>query len=127
MSQPLNVSDLSHRELQSSKTGEKYSLSVILNDLIGFKDVFIHHEIILPGRRSSGSHSHTHREEMVYVLEGSPTARLKGQDYPMKPGDFIGFQPGPENFHFLKNETTSPAHVLIIASNPPQDQVIYDG
>lgn len=122
----LNISDLSHRELQSSKTGEKYSLSAILNDLIGFKDVFIHHEIILPGQRTSASHSHTHREEMVFVLEGTPMVHFKGQEYQMKPGDFFGFQPGAENFHFLRNDADVPAKVLVIASNPEHDEVIYE-
>jgi hypothetical protein len=35
-----------HRELRSARSGETFSLSALLSDLVGFKGVFVHHEII---------------------------------------------------------------------------------
>ncbi len=121
----LNIHSLEHRELQSSRTGEKYSLSLDISELVGCKDFFVHHEIIPPGRSASAPHSHSHREEMVVVLEGTPTAHLSGKTFPLKTGDFMRFPPGSENVHFVRNESDAPARILVIASNPETDQVMY--
>ncbi|HSO00282.1 MAG TPA: cupin domain-containing protein [Candidatus Nanopelagicales bacterium] len=116
---------LHHAELQSARTGEKFSLSAVLTDELGLKDLFIHHDIIPPGRRTSGTHFHTHREEMVFVLEGRVTAWCDGAEVTLEPGDFVAFPPGERGAHHLKNESDAPARVLVIASNPSEDQVEY--
>jgi uncharacterized cupin superfamily protein len=109
----------------SDRTGETYSLSAVLTDALGFKGLFVHHEIVLPGRRASSEHFHTQREEMVFVLEGSITAFRDGTGVQLGPGDFMGFPPGRNNAHYLKNETDAPARVLVIASNPDENHVEY--
>jgi uncharacterized cupin superfamily protein len=121
---PGNVAQIEHRELQS-KSAEKFSLSAVLSDLAGFKDLFIHHEILPPGRRSSSPHAHSHREEMIFVLEGEPTAHSGDQAFKMKPGDFLALPPGQDHFHFIENETQHEVRLLVVASNPKDDRVIY--
>jgi len=123
----LNVENLEHRELVNRTGTEKFSLSAALSDLVGFKDVFIHHEVLPPGRRASSSHAHSHREEMIFVLRGTPTAFLKGKSMDLRPGDFIGFPPGSDNFRFVENRTEQDVTLLVIASNPKEDRVIYEG
>ena len=125
-SRPFSLQDLEHHELQSSRTGEKYSLSAVLTQVLGFKDVFVHHDMIPPGRRASGAHAHSEREEMVVVLEGAVTATLGGESHFLEAGDFIGFPPGGENTHFIRNEGTETARILVIASNPSSDAVLMD-
>lgn len=120
-----SVTGIEHKELISTRTGEKFSLSAVLSDAFGFKDVFVHHEIIPPGRRSSSPHAHTHREEMVYVLSGSPEVFLGGAIKTLMPGDCIGFRPGKENIHCVTNNTNEDVRLLVIASNPKDDAVIY--
>jgi uncharacterized cupin superfamily protein len=120
-----SVRDLEHHELWSQRTGEKFSLSAVLTEALGFKDVFVHHEIIPPGRRSSGTHFHSRREEMVFVLEGNVKAWCEGTEVLLEPGDFVGFPPGKGNAHYLINDGDHPARVLAIASNPDDDQVEY--
>jgi uncharacterized cupin superfamily protein len=66
-----------------------------------------------------------HREEMIFVLEGNPIAHIGAESHHLKPGDFIGFPPGKENAHFVENPSGEPVKLLVIASNPPEDQVIY--
>lgn len=68
----VNLNNLSHQDLVSQTTGEVYSKSAVLTDLFEFKDIFVHHEILAPGRKTSAQHCHTLREEMVVVLLGSP-------------------------------------------------------
>ncbi len=76
-----------------------------------------------PGRSSSGIHSHTEREEAAFILEGSIKATVNGKTHFLGPGDFIGFLPG--EIHVIKNDGGVPARLLLIASNPPGDEVVY--
>lgn len=121
----LNLRSARHQELRSARTGEEYSLSAVLTDELGLKDMFVHHEIIPPGRRSSGAHFHSRREEMVLVLEGQVKAWCNGTELVLASGDYVGFPPGSANAHCLINESDAPARVLVICSNPPDDHVEY--
>jgi uncharacterized cupin superfamily protein len=120
-----NISNINHQELISSRTGEKYSLSAVLTQLIDFKHLFIHHEILSPGRRSSSPHCHSHQEEMIFVLTGHPTAHLGEQIFQLKPGDFLGFKPSTSEYHFIKNCTDSEASVLVIACAFLEDTIRF--
>jgi uncharacterized cupin superfamily protein len=121
-----NVDALPHSELISSATGEAFSKSALLSELFAHQDIFVHHEILPPGRRSSSPHRHTLREEMIFVLKGCLTAHLGDQTFQLKPGDFIGFNPASEHLHFIENATTEDACFLVICSNPTHDRVIYE-
>lgn len=122
---PINTENLPHRELQSS-AGEIYSLSAAITETFGFKDLVVHHEILPPGRRASASHSHTLKEEMIYVIEGSPTVVLNGEAIKMNPGDSFGFKPSGKDFHTLENRTQTQVRILVISSRPPNDLAIYE-
>lgn len=120
-----NVNMLAHKELVSTSSGEIFSKSAVLTEILGHQDIFIHHEILLPGRRSSSPHSHTHREEIIFVLKGSPTIHLGDQGIQLQPEDFIGFEPGSTQLHFIENATTEEVRFLVICSNPENDQVVF--
>lgn len=119
------ISQLDHVELQSKKSGEKFSLSAVLSESLGFKDIFVHHEIIPPGRRSSAPHAHSRREEMIYVLSGTVTAHCGEQRHELIPGDFFGFEPSKLENHYVVNNSKAEARLLVIASNPKDDKVTY--
>lgn len=121
----LNIKNLKHTELTSKTTGEKFSLSAILSSIYNFKDFFIAHEILLPGRKSSSPHFHTKKEEMIFVLSGRPTAYIGNKSSQLNPGDFIGFKLAIDT-HYLENLTDSEVHFLIISSNHSGDEIIYD-
>lgn len=118
------LSQLAHRELKS-RSGEAFSLSAVLSDFLGFKDLFVHHEILPPGRCASSPHSHSHQEEMIVVLEGKPTVHLGSDQAQLEPGDFIGFKPGSDLQHFLENNTREEARVLVISPHSSDDRVQY--
>ena len=117
----FNLKDVQHKELSSDR--EKFSLSAVLTDLIGFEKVFIHHDIIPQGRHSSSPHSHSLKEEMVIVLEGYPTAHLGDIAKKLKPGDFVGFKAG--EIHYLENTASVDAHLLVICSKDDKDIITY--
>lgn len=117
----LRRSEHQHRELVSSKTGETFSHSQILTEVLASKDFFITHEVIPAGRRASGAHSHKETDEIVYVLSGHPIAVEGDERLPLAPGDSVCFQAGSSAFHFVQNETNVEAQVLVI-----KKQVSYD-
>jgi uncharacterized cupin superfamily protein len=110
----LNVKNLEHTELTSKITGEKFSLSAVISSIYNFKDLFIDHEILLPGRKSSSPHLHTKKEEMIFVLTGKPTVYVGNRSMQLNPGDFIGFKPATDA-HYLENLTNSEVHILMIS------------
>ncbi len=120
----LNINSLDHQQMVSNATNEKYSLSATLSEYFDFKDIFIHHEVISPGQRSSSSHAHTIQEEMIVVIKGNPTVHIGLESSSCCPGDFIGFKPG--ECHFVENTTTSDVQVLVICSKSSEDEVIFD-
>jgi len=120
-----SVSELDHVELRSKSTDERFSLSAILTDSCGFKDLFVHHEIIPAGRRSSSPHAHSRREEMIYVLSGTVIAHCGSQVHELGAGDFFGFKPGTLDTHYVENRSAEEARILVIATNPKGDEVVY--
>lgn len=121
-----NLNTLAHQELVSSATGEKYSKFAVLSEHFGFQDIFVHNEILLPGRRASVPHSHALREEMVVILLGQPLAHVGNQVSQLKPGDIVGFNPGSPALHFIENTTDEIVGFLVICSNPQGDSIIHD-
>lgn len=122
----LNLQELNHSELKSKKTGEVYSQSAVITDHFGFTNLFVHHEILLPGIRSSSPHYHTNSEELIFVLEGNPTARYGNDIVQLKPGDFVGFKPGVPEYHVLENRSEEIVVLLVMNSNHKIDQVKYE-
>lgn len=120
-----NVADIPHELLISSKSGESFSSSAILSELFSCTKLFIHHEILSPGRRGSSPHRHTTQEEVVFVLEGFPTAHIGDKAITLKPGDVLGFPLDSQELHFMANETKSDVRYLVICSKETDDKVMY--
>ncbi len=118
-----NLKELRHKEL-TSKTGERFSLSAVMTDLVEHKGIFVRHEIIPSGRRTSAPHSHTAKEEMVVVLSGSIRAHLGEDTFDLNEGSFTTFVPGGSG-HFLENVSEREATCLVICSKPNEDEILY--
>lgn len=120
-----DINQLKRRELSSKSTGEKFSLSAILNSIYEFKNIVISSEIIPPGRKSSSPHFHTKKEELVFVIDGNPTVHIGESCYQLKPGEFIGFPLDLHEKHYFENLTNQQCHILLISSNPTKDEINY--
>lgn len=116
----------SYRELISTRTGESFSYTHLLSEAWGLKKLSVHHEMIPPGRRSSGHHAHSELEEIFILLSGSATLYTAQEKAPriLNVGEFQAFAPG--EFHSLWNHTSEVATVLVVKSNTPTDRVTYD-
>lgn len=115
-----------HTQLTSQKTGEVYSLSAVVSQLLGSNQLFIHHDIIESGRKSSGSHRHTLIEEVVYVAKGTATV-IEGKNEVVAPeGSLILFDPKDRKTHFIVNQTDQNIETITFSMISDFDKPIFD-
>ena len=69
---------------------------------VGLKRTGVNLIRVAAGKESFVYHSHRYEEEWIYVLEGSGIALIDGSEYPVGPGDFMGF-PTPSVAHNMRN------------------------
>ena len=80
---------------------------------LGLKQIGIHIETVLPGRRTSWPHAESEEEEFAFVLEGNPDVWIDGVLYPLKVGDFVAFPAGTGIAHTFLNNTDATARLLV--------------
>ncbi|QLY26080.1 cupin domain-containing protein [Bdellovibrio sp. KM01] len=114
-----------HQQLKSQKTGEDYSLSNVISDALHSDDIFLSHEIIRPNSRSSAPHYHTDTNEIIYVLNGTLKAVEGNEEILVEQGDSIMFERQSGLHHFLRNDSTWEAHVLVIRRKMTASDVVF--
>ena len=77
-----------------------------------------------PGREN-WYHLHHGSEEMVVVLRGAPTLRTPAGDRALVEGDVVVFGRGPEGAKGIRNDSDTPARVLIVSTNADPDLTEY--
>lgn len=121
----VNIDSVSERELSVKRTGEKLTMAKSLSDTFGLTRLLVHQEILLPGRRASSFHFHSEKEEIFYVLAGTPSLLVGDQVTDLEPGDFIGFAPSEKTPHMLFNRSAEPATVLTIGTRSSADEITH--
>ena len=105
---------------------ELMSIGAPLGRLLGLTRIGIHHERLLPGRRTSYPHAESAEEEFVFVLEGHPDVWIDGMLHPLSPGDAVAFPPGTGIAHTFMNNTAEEARLLVIGERKrPENKVYY--
>ena len=122
----LRIAKTRHRELVSTRTGERFSRSAVLSELLGITSMFVHHDVIPPGRRASGRHFHTERDELVVVLAGEIHYERNGRTARAKSGEVVAFPRGPAGVHAIENRGRRSARVLVIANPAERDVVVHE-
>ena len=80
---------------------------------------------VLPGCRSWPYHYHWGNEEAIYVLEGSGTLRIAGQEVPIAKGDYVALPAGPAGAHQVMNSSHEPLRYLCFSTMIEPDVVVY--
>ncbi|BDH47546.1 cupin [Salmonella enterica subsp. enterica serovar Choleraesuis] len=104
---------------------EKFSIGAPLARAFGLNRLGIHHERLLPGRRTSYPHAESLEEEFVYVISGYPHAWINGYLYPLQPGDSVGLRPGTGLCHTIINNSDEEVELLVIGEPNRADNKIY--
>jgi mannose-6-phosphate isomerase-like protein (cupin superfamily) len=68
---------------------------------------------LLPGEVVSG-HMHQHMQESFYILEGTVTMTIEGEEVKLKPGDYIHIEPGEG--HIIRNPGVQPVKMVVTAA-----------
>ena len=86
----------------------------------------IHHERLLPGRRTSYPHAESAEEEFVYVIAGTPDVWLDGELHRLRPGDGVGFPAGTGICHSFLNNSAREVRLLVVGeAHKPENRVFY--
>ena len=96
-----------------------------LGDAFGLTDFGVQLTVLEPGVWSSQRHWHTHEDELVYVLEGTPTLVTDEGETQLRPGSIAGFPAGSGNGHCIVNKGTNTAKFLVVGSRKKEDDVYY--
>ena len=104
---------------------ELMSIGAPLGRMLGLTRIGIHHERLLPGRRTSYPHAESAEEEFVYVLEGRPDVWIDGILHALVPGDAVGFPAGTGICHSFLNNTAEDVMLLVVGEKPRPDNRVH--
>ena len=103
---------LRYRHLTMAAVGQDYHVGVAIEELG-------------PGKQSSPAHYHVLEEEHVYILEGSLTARIGAETFPMRAGDYVCFPAGQKAGHCLVNDSGAVCRYVIVGERNANEIGVY--
>ncbi len=96
-----------------------------LGDLFGLTNFGVNLTRLAPGGVSALRHAHSRQDELIYILEGSPTLVTNAGETLLRPGMCAGFKAGTGDGHQLVNRTESDVTYLEIGDRTAGDTVNY--
>jgi len=95
-----------------------------LGDLTGLTGLGFHIVEVEPGCETTEHHVHHFEDECVYVLDGTATAIIGGEENPIGPGDFLGYRKGGLA-HSIRNTGTTTFRCIVAGQRLPHDVSDY--
>ncbi len=77
------------------------------------------------GQASFPLHYHLANEELLVVVEGTPTLRTAEAERPLEPGEVIAFPTGARGAHQIINRADDTARFLIVSEMAAPEVVVY--
>ena len=96
-----------------------------LGDHFALTNFGINQTTLAPGAISALSHHHSKQDEFIYILEGIATLLYGENEYPMSPGDCMGFKAGAGVASQLVNRSSEPVVYLEVGDRTVGDEVDY--
>jgi uncharacterized cupin superfamily protein len=78
-----------------------------------------------PGASSGAYHVHHGTEELLLVLDGSPTLRTPEGERELARGEVVHFAVGADGAHQVLNRSDAPARYLMVAAHTGTDAIEY--
>ena len=97
----------------------------VVGDVFGLTNFGVNLTRLAPGSASSLRHGHAKQDELVYVLEGTPTLITNAGETPLEPGMCAGFKAGDGDAHQLVNRSERDVVFLEIGDRTAGDSVEY--
>ena len=120
----VNVAELEVEHVPSLPTGFRPNI-VRLGKLLGSARTGMSVYELPPGEAIGPYHYEDPEEEWLLVVDGRPTLRHAGGEDELEPLDVVFFPPGPDGAHMVRNDTDSPARVLMFSSITAVAAVVY--
>ncbi len=95
-----------------------------LGDYFGLKNFGVNLTTLEPGGETALMHSHTRQDEMIYILQGTPTLVTEFTETTLNPGMCAGFCAGGEA-HQVVNRSDRVAVLLEIGDRTRGDRASY--
>lgn len=95
-----------------------------LGDHFGLASFGVNLTRLAPGAQSALLHRHSKQDELVYILEGTPTLVTESGETRLEPGMCAGFAAGGEAHH-LVNKSDRDVLYLEIGDRTPGDEGSY--
>jgi uncharacterized cupin superfamily protein len=95
-----------------------------LGDFFGLRNFGVNLTRLQPGGESALLHRHSRQDELVFILEGTPTLVTDGEEALLSPGMCAGF-PAGGTAHHLVNRTGTDVLYLEIGDRTAGDEGFY--
>lgn len=112
-------------ETRYPDSDERFAINAPLSYALGLARLGIHHQRLLPGRRTSYPHAESMEEAFVYVISGTPHAWINGYLYPLSPGDCVALRAGTGICHTIINNSSDEVELLIVGEPARADNRVY--
>ena len=96
-----------------------------LGDAFGLDGFGVNLSRLPPGCASALRHFHTHEDEFIYVLEGTPTRVTDAGETTLAPGMCAGFKASQGGGHHLVNRSDADVVYLEVGGREDADAVTY--
>ena len=90
------------------------------------EQLFVSSEKVAPGQSASRPHYHADRDEIVFVLSGSLTAKQGDKEVQLQAGDSVCFEKSSERLHLLRNESNESAEFLVLRKSAKTGDAVFD-
>jgi uncharacterized cupin superfamily protein len=96
-----------------------------LGEVFGLSNFGVNLSHLAPGAVSALRHAHSHQDEFIYILTGSPTLITNAGEQLLQPGMCAGFKAGSGDAHQLHNRSPHAVMYLEVGDRSAGDQVTY--
>jgi len=120
----FKINDVDNHPMKIKKTGEALGVAKMLSKASGIEGMLIWQETLAPGRRSSSPHSHSKKEEMIIVQQGTLGVKYGDKTFSVSKGSAVTFLPDDKP-HVTFNDTGLDVVYFVVATNPADDEVKY--
>jgi len=126
----VNAHDVAPRKTRSTYPDEFVArlgarIKRPLGDQFGLTIFGVNLTMLPPGAMSALRHAHTKQDELIYILEGTPTLITDAGETQLSPGMCAGFKCGTGDAHHLVNRGKTDAVYLEVGDRTLGDEVAY--